>query len=224
MKITWTNKGEKNEVYRDAIRYCDFYNLTKTNSSVLTLLLPPGNFSNVEEVQQYLSILLQEFQTPSILSIEPVIPGNQMNSMSLLKIYGRYNTELLPFYHAHVLILDEELHKGKLTAAWNKIVGSKMNQLVQCNYLESSIREIINYITKFFERKRGLCGIIGFVHFDDTNSTNETEENQTNSGAFLQKVKKTLNAFFRMSFQLPLALVGQTEEKIPSCKKSSRSP
>ncbi len=224
MEINWIRRINKNDVYTRAMEYCEAHALTKANSSVLTLLLPPGNFSDAEEVQQYLSSLLQEFQIPAILSIEPVLPGNDMNTMSLLKIYGKYKTELLPFYHVHLLILDEELEKDKIRTAWNNVVDSKMKELFHCSHVESSIREVINYITKFFERKRGECGILGFVLLDDTKSVNETVENQTNSATILRKVKKALNTLFRISFQFPLVFVCQTGEINSLRKKSSRSP
>lgn len=190
MEIDWINKRDKSEVYKTAMDYCLVHSMTKENSSVLTLLLPPGNFSDAQEVKNYLHSFVQDIDAPpAIISIEPVVPRNDLDTMSLLKMYGKCRTELLPFYHAHILVKDDCLDSNVLRKKWNEIVGSKLKKLFQFAPVEKTIRDVVNYVTKFLEEKRGGCCQIGFIVQDSSKTSEVIGELDKTSFDVLRKVK-----------------------------------
>lgn len=224
MEINWINKRDKNEVYKLAMDYCHEHSITKENSSVVTLLLPPGNFSSEQEMQIYLNSLVQEFDAPAIISIEPVVPGNDLGTMSLLKMYGKCRTELLPFYHAHILVKDESLNSTILQNKWNEIVGSKLQKLFRCSPLEKSIREVVNYITKFFEVKRCGNGQIGFIVQDSPKTTEVIEELHKTSLGVLCKVKLIFKNLIKNFYQEPSSIIPLPENRLSIDEKVGRDP
>lgn len=224
MDINWINNNDKNEVYKMVMDYCQDNCMTKENTSVLTLLLPPGNFSDAKEVKNYLYSFFQEIDAPAVLSIEPVLPGNALSTMSLLKMYGKCRTELLPFYHAHILVKDESLNSTVLQNKWNEIVGSKLQKLFRCSPLEKSIREVVNYITKFFEVKRGGNGQIGFIVQDSPKTTEVIEEIHRTSIGVLCRVKLIFKNLIKNFYKEPLLIITHPENRLSIDEKVGRDP
>lgn len=224
MEINWIERSDKNEMYKLAMDYCQEHCMTKENSSVLTLLLPPGNFSDAEEVKNYLYSFFQEIDAPAVLSIEPVLPGNTLSTMRLLKIYGKCRTELLPFYHAHILVKDESLNSTVLRNKWNEIVGSKIQKLFRCSPVEKSIREVINYITKFFEVKRGGKGQIGFIVQGGKFTSEVIEKPDKTALGVLQRVKTVFKNLIGYYFQIPNVILYKLDETFSTHEKVGRGP
>lgn len=224
MNINWINKRDKNEVYKVVMDFCQENSFTKENSSFVTLLLPPGNFSTEQEVKIYLNSLVQEFDAPAIISIEPVIPGNDLGTMSLLKMYGKYRTELLPFYHAHILVKDDCLDSIVLRNKWNEIVGSKLQKLFRFGPVEKSIREVVNYITKFFEEKRGGNCQIGFVAQDEPMTNEGGVEFYNYPIGVLRSVKTIFKKLIRYYFQIPFVTIEHQDKSLSIHEKDVRAP
>lgn len=215
---------KKNEIYRSALDYCSLHGLTEDNCVVATLLLPPGNFSDLEEVKEYVFKFLNGIKNPAIASIEPVIPGNDVQIAKLIKMYGRINTELLPFYHVHIVILDKKLNISELRMKWASIVGSRNKKLFHICPIEKTMRDVVNYVTKFFESGRGRCGRLGFISQEEKIESKDFDEEQLLPNPLFHKVLKVIKTcirkwnriqeFFRVEYGLPFT----------PTKKSTRSP
>jgi hypothetical protein len=224
MEIEWIGNKEKNEMYRSALDYCQLHGLTEDNCVVATLLLSPGDFSDVYEVQNYVSRFTDGGHILAFASIEPVIPGNDLNTMKLLKMYGNIKTELLPFFHVHMVILDKNLNLSELRLKWASIVGSNNKKLFHISPIEKTMRDVVNYVTKFFESGRGRCGMLGFINPGEVIESKDINEERLIPTPLLHKVVKVIQTcirkwnrvpdFFRVEFGLPITYK----------KKSTRSP
>lgn len=159
---TWFKNITKNEANNRSLSFAEEHSMQAFNTSTVTLLFQPGDFSSEDEVKEKILKFLKGTNSPAIISIEPVMTSRNQPLPELYRISGMKNFDLLPLYHVHIMMKEEGYEVRSQRHKWSKIVGSRSRNLFHCKYIETSIRQTTNYITKFFEDKRGKAGIIGF--------------------------------------------------------------
>lgn len=158
----WYNNIDKQEAFNRTQNFALEHGMSDSNSSTLTLLFKPGDFSTLEEVRKKTEQFMVNIDSPAIISIEPVLMKRNQSLPDLYRSAGYGKLELLPLYHIHILLIEKDYEVRQLRKVWSRIVGCKRRTLFQCKYIETSVRQTNNYITKFFEEQRGQAGTIGF--------------------------------------------------------------
>jgi hypothetical protein len=158
----WYKNINKQEAYDNVQSFAEQNGMHALNTSTVTLLFPPGDFCSEEEVKAKVLKFLKGTNSPAIISIEPVMTSRNQPLPELYRMAGMKNFDLLPLYHVHIMMKEEGFEVRSQRHKWSKIVGSRSRNLFQCKYIETSIKQTTNYITKFFEEKNGKSGIIGF--------------------------------------------------------------
>jgi hypothetical protein len=170
----WYKNINKQEAYDKAQSFAEQHGMHTTNTSTVTLLFPPGDFSSEDEVKEKVLKFLNGTNSPAIISIEPVMTSRNQPLPELYRMAGMKNFDLLPLYHVHIMMIEEGHEIRAQRNKWFKIVGRRYRNLFHCKHIETSMRQTANYITKFFEDKNGKAGIIGFYIPVPVTKTEET--------------------------------------------------
>lgn len=155
---TYKNKigVTKTEAYLELKGLCDKYGFNKSNSSFLTLLLPPNSEIRQEAFLHLVKKLLHGFEC--IISIEPVVGFSETYANAHFKEYK----DNLPFCHAHIIIKEKKYEVRVLKDDWFKLVGSSKKRLFHCTHLRETITSALDYMTKYFEKKYNASPIFGY--------------------------------------------------------------
>lgn len=187
METQWIEHLDKQAAYDMTLDFAQEHGIKTDNSATVTLLFKPGALCSIKEVQSKVELYLSNIKTPAVASIEPVLTERGESLPNLYRYAGFKNFELLPLYHVHILLIENKYEIREQRKKWERIIKCKRKNLFQCKYIETSIRQTTNYITKFFEEKREKVGVIGFyvpinmVSAEQTQLKIEIDPNVNNS-------------------------------------------
>ncbi len=162
METQWIEHIDKQAAYDMTLDFAQKHGIKTDNSATVTLLFKPGALCSIKEVQSKVELFLSNIKTPAVASIEPVLTERGESLPNLYRYAGFKNFELLPLYHVHILLIENKYEIREQRKKWGRIIKCKRKNLFQCKYIETSIHQTTNYITKFFEEKREKVGVIGF--------------------------------------------------------------
>lgn len=150
-------KTEQQQVYNKIKNAMEKHRFEKWRTTVLTLLLPLNDFAKIGTLERRIRRLMNGKEFDYICVIEPVIIKEGFDPFRPKLYSNRYyqnSNKFLPIYHAHLIVKAEPESLRDLKVEWQKIVRNKNSVLFRCEAQKKTTRELVNYLTKYYEEKR----------------------------------------------------------------------